>query len=95
MEYGPVVTDIRFIRLKNIRIIDTFRLCLHFNDDFIAEVDFKPFVSDKKAGPMRKPLMDPEFFSQVYLDYGALTWPNGYDLCPFTIRHWAEQGRCD
>jgi hypothetical protein len=90
------VSDISNWFLKSIRITDDHRLCLHFKDDFIAEVDFLPHVKAKqKAGSLLKPLQDPEFFAQVYLDHGVLTWPNGYDLAPDTVRHWAELGQCD
>lgn len=81
--------------LRNIRIVGPFRLCLHFEDDFIAELDFEKWLKLPSAGPLRKPLREAEFFAQVYLDHGALTWPNQFDIDPFSIRHWAEQGRFD
>jgi len=94
-ESGPLITDIRHRKLKNIRIIDSYWLCLHFRDDFIAEIDFERWARKTSAGPLRKPLRDAEFFSRVYLDHGALTWPNGFDIDPCAVRHWAEQGFCD
>ena len=94
-ESGPLITDIRHRKLKSIRIIASFRLCLHFRDDFISEIAFEKWVKKSSAGPLRKPLRDAEYFAQVYLDHGALTWPNGYDIDPCAVRHWAEQGFCD
>jgi hypothetical protein len=32
------------------------------------------------GGPMVEPLRDPAFFARVFLEYGTLTWPNGFDL---------------
>jgi len=29
---------------------------------------------------MIEPLKDPKFFARVFLQLGALTWPNGLDL---------------
>ena len=29
-----------------------------------------------------KPLNDPTFFKQVYLDHGAVAWPSQIDLAP-------------
>ena len=38
-----------------------------------------------RMGSMVQPLKDIEFFSKVFLESGAPTWPNGYDLCPEMI----------
>ena len=94
-ETGPLISNISHWKLKNIRIIGPFRLCLHFKDDFIAELDFEKWMKATAGGPLRKPLRDREYFAQVYLDHGALTWPNSFDISPEAVRHWAEQGFCD
>ena len=31
---------------------------------------------------MVEPLRDPAYFSRVFLEDGAPTWPNGYDMAP-------------
>ncbi len=31
---------------------------------------------------MAAPLKDPAYFNRVFLELGALTWPNGYDWSP-------------
>jgi hypothetical protein len=36
----------------------------------------------KSAGPMIQPLKDTAYFARVFLDYGAPTWPNGFDMAP-------------
>jgi hypothetical protein len=61
-------------RLSSIRLIGGHHVCLHFRDDFIAELDFLPWL-EKNRAPMNDPLLDEHFFSQVYLDHGVLTWP--------------------
>ncbi len=94
-ETGPVITDIRHYFLKNARVLDGFRLGLRFKDDFIAELNFSDWVLTRKRGPLRRPLKDERYFQQVFIDHGALTWPNGYDLDPCAVRQWAEQGFCD
>ncbi len=81
--------------LQRILITDEFQLSLRFEDGFITELDFSPWLAKRDAGPLRKPLRDLRHFSQVYLDHGVLTWPNGYDLAPETVRAWAELGYCD
>ena len=34
---------------------------------------------------MVQPLKDPAFFVQVFVEMGAPTWPNGYDLDPIHL----------
>jgi hypothetical protein len=44
----------------------------------------------EKIGPMNAPLQDPKEFARVFLEVGALVWPNGYDLSPWNIRKRME-----
>jgi hypothetical protein len=34
---------------------------------------------------MVRPLKDPAFFARVFIELGALTWPNGFDLDPIAL----------
>ena len=34
---------------------------------------------------MVRPLKDPAFFARVFVELGALTWPNGFDLDPIAL----------
>ena len=43
------------------------------------------------SGPMALPLRDPEFFARVSLEFGAPTWPNGYDMCADWLRMEMEK----
>lgn len=54
-----------------------------FSDGAIGVRDFS-FVT-AKTGPMSGPLKDPAYFARVFIDDGALTWPNGYDWDPETL----------
>jgi hypothetical protein len=44
-----------------------------------------------KAGPMIEPLRDPKTFERVFLEHGAVTWPNGFDLSPWGLRRRMEE----
>jgi hypothetical protein len=56
-----------------------WRLYVRFEDGIDGVVD----VSTSFRGPMTAPLRDESFFRQVFLDeFGAVSWPNGYDLAP-------------
>jgi len=61
-----------------------FRLRIYFNDGSAGEHDFTALV--QASGAVREPLRDPVYFSRVFLEFGALTWPNGYDMAPEWLR---------
>ena len=45
--------------------------------------DFSATVA--RDGEMVQPLKDPAFFARMFVELGALTWPNGYDLDPIAL----------
>ena len=57
-----------------------FRLHVRFNDGSCGVHDFAPLT--REPGEAIEPLRDPDFFGRVFLEYGALTWPNGFDIAP-------------
>jgi Protein of unknown function (DUF2442) len=57
-----------------------FRLRVIFNDGGAGIHDFATLI--KESGPMIEPLRDETFFVRVFLEFGALTWPNGFDIAP-------------
>jgi hypothetical protein len=57
-----------------------YRLFLQFSDGTEGERDFSRLT--QSDGPMVQPLKDPVYFARVFLDLGAPTWPNGYDIAP-------------
>ena len=56
------------------------RLFVRFEDGAEGERDFADLVA--RGGPMAQPLKDEAYFARVFVDHGAPTWPNGYDLAP-------------
>src|SRR5215216_5050834 len=65
------------IKVRSIRRLGGFRLAIEFSDDSFGECDFS-FIKTE-TGPMLEPLKDPAYFARVFVEDGALTWPNGYD----------------
>lgn len=57
-----------------------YRLRLWFTDGMVGDHDFSALANDPRG--MTHPFRDPIYFDQVFLDFGALTWPNGFDWCP-------------
>ena len=68
------------IKVSNVQWIGGHRLRLRFSDGTTGEHDFSPLLAE--SGPMLEPLRDQEFFRSVFLEDGAPTWPNGYDMAP-------------
>ena len=60
-----------------------YKLEIEFSDGTIGVRDFS-FVT-RKTGPMAEPLKDPAYFQRVFVEDGALTWPNGYDWDPIAL----------
>jgi hypothetical protein len=56
------------------------RLFVRFEDGAEGERDLADLVA--RGGPMVQPLKDEAYFARVFVDNGAPTWPNGYDLAP-------------
>ncbi len=57
-----------------------FRLRVRFNDRSEGVHDFSAMVGE--PGPMFEPLRDEAYFARVFLEFGAPTWPNGFDIAP-------------
>ena len=68
------------VHVKSVKSLGDFRLRIAFDDGSAGEHDFVSMVNE--SGPMVEPLRDPNYFQRVFLDFGALTWPNGFDACP-------------
>jgi Protein of unknown function (DUF2442) len=64
--------------------LGAFRLRVRFNDGSEGVHDFGALVKD--PGPMIEPLRDEAFFVRVFLEFGAPTWPNGFDIAPEWLR---------
>jgi len=55
-----------------------FRLRVLFSNGREGVHDFSALVA--KSGVMVEPLKDEEFFRRVFIEFGVLTWPNGFDF---------------
>jgi hypothetical protein len=70
-------------KIKKLEIAGPHRLRLWFTDGSVGERDFAQELA--QGGPMAEPLLDPAFFAKAFLDDGAPTWPNGYDMAPWAL----------
>src|ERR1700737_4197569 len=61
-----------------------FRLRVRFNDGRGGVHDFAAMVNE--PGPLLEPLREESYFARVFLEFGAPTWPNGFDMAPEWLR---------
>jgi hypothetical protein len=65
-----------------------FRLHVRFSDGSEGMHDFTAMVHE--PGSMLEPLRDEAYFARVFLEFGAPTWPNGFDIAPEWLRREME-----
>lgn len=71
-------------KVIQIAVVGRCGLAVRFQDGASGVHDCAALV--REDGPMIEPLRDPSYFASARLDYGAPTWPNGYDMCPDWLR---------
>ena len=77
------------IKVTHIERLGGFRLLVRFNDLSEGEHDFTGLVN--RTGQMFEPLRDATYFKRVFLEFGAPTWPNGFDISPHWLHHEMKQ----
>lgn len=63
-------------------VLPNYKIEVSFADGTSGVADLAPRLSQGPLGDGFDPLCDENFFSKVYLEHGALTWPGGMDLAP-------------
>ena len=62
------------------------KIHLLFNDGVAGTVDFAGWLT----GPVFEPLKDLSYFARFAVEGGTVTWPNGADIAPETLRERAR-----
>ena len=68
-------------RLTRVKPLQNYSLEVEFIDGTHGFVKMEQRIMNPKAGVFAS-LSDINLFNQVYLEYGAVTWPNEIDLAP-------------
>ena len=71
-------------KITRLEKLGGFRLRLRFSDGSQGVHDFAATVQE--PGPMLEALRDESYFQRVFLEFGAPTWPNGFDIAPEWLR---------
>ena len=75
--------DLPMIDVLRVRPLDGHRLCLRFTDGNEGVRDCADLIA--QGGPMVEPLKSKAYFDRVFVEMGAPTWPNGFDLYPINL----------
>lgn len=67
-------------KVTHIERLGGFCLRIRFGDGRAGKHDFSTLIN--QPGPMFQPLRDEAYFARVFLEFGAPTWPNGFDIAP-------------
>ena len=68
-------------RIQAVTVLPDFKLAVSFRDGTAGIVDCSRILSSDNPG-IYAPLASQDFFNQVSVELGVLTWPNGADLDP-------------
>ena len=71
------------IKITHVTYLNDWRLALEFSDGARGERNFE-WLLKINTEPVN-PLHDKIYFAKVFLERGALTWPNGFDLAPWAL----------
>lgn len=74
---------IEIVKVVETRALDDRRLWLRFSNGQEGVRDFADILAE--GGVMVEPLRDPAMFRRVFLEFGAPSWPNGYDIDPIAL----------
>jgi hypothetical protein len=85
---GALSQDSTMIKVPKLKHLGGYRLHATFSDGTAGEYDFSALVAE--SGPMAETLRDPAYFARVFLEDGAPTWPNSFDMCPDWLRREIE-----
>jgi len=72
----------KIIEAVKVKPKEKYILEVEFSDGIIKLIDFKPFIKNDVS----KQLENRALFKTIKVNYGALVWENGYDVCPVFLR---------
>ena len=81
---APTITCAAPWRLTQATPLENYRFAVEFIDGTNGFVEMQQLIMNTKAGVFAR-LKDIDAFNQVYLEHGAVTWPDEIDLAPDTM----------
>jgi hypothetical protein len=68
------------IKVIKANYLNNFQVALIFSDDREGIFDGKVLL--ERSGSLLEPLRNESYFKRLFIDAGALCWPNGLELSP-------------
>jgi hypothetical protein len=75
--------ELPMVDVLRLRALDGHRLWPRFTDGSEGVRDLTDIIAE--GGPMVEPLREPAYFVRAFVEMGAVTWPNGFDLDPINL----------
>jgi hypothetical protein len=75
--------DFPMVDVLRLRPLEGHRLWVRFTDGCEGVRDFSDVLAE--GGPMVEPLKAQAYFNRVFVEMGAPTWPNGFDIDPINL----------
>ena len=76
------------IKVLAARYLGDFQVELSFSDGMEAVFDAHSLL--RRSGPLLEPLREESYFRRLFVDAGALCWPNGLELSPARLRETSK-----
>ena len=81
------------IEVDTVETLTNFTVRVKFSDGSQREIDLEPYLHGPIFEPVRN---DPALFCRIFVDHGALAWPNGADIDTDTLYYngpppWAAE----
>jgi Protein of unknown function (DUF2442) len=77
------MNDFPMVDVLRLRALPDHKLWVRFTDGSEGAWDLSDVIA--RGGPMVEPLRSSEYFARVFVEMGAPTWPNGFDLDPINL----------
>lgn len=68
------------IKVIEARYLEDFQVALNFSDGKEGTFDGRALL--QHSGSLLEPLRNEAYFQRLFIDAGALCWPNGLELSP-------------
>ncbi len=68
------------IKIIEARYLGNFQIALKFSDGKEGVFDGRSLL--ERSGSLLEPLRNENYFQRLFIDAGALCWPNGLELSP-------------
>lgn len=78
-----LTNELPMVDVLRLKALDSHRLWVRFSDGSEGVRDFSDILAE--GGPMVEPLNSLDYFARAFVEMGAPTWPNGFDLDPINL----------